>query len=484
MNKKILSTAIATALGLSLTSTASMALVDLNSTTSTPAVFASELDIDTNGNLLTTTAAENLNAKVELGFGFSSSNSDIFVRFDLDNGATWATQLTTENLEVNASASISLSASGSATSNYVIFNVTGTSNTGLGQDTVITLDLHDSDAGGGPDQSGVTVINKSPVNLTYGLYTTPTDAINKTNALGATKTGRLLEFASMFTLSGTTTTAVAEVTDDFKLFSSTTASTSATNRELAKIGTLTYGTSGTVLNADVVTATASEVLDSTATLVITGDFAPAEDIFLGNDDCSLGTSADTADTIDRTAGTATWDVGTNVGTSSTYSVCYEADTANPMSTNTYTAAFETFSDIEVGAIRRNGVELQAPFITLATGYVPRFYLTNTSAQAVDFSVEVQTDGASGQACVLKAPFSDCANNTTTTWAGGTGCAIPADSSLLIKGDDLLASAKRCTVVFRAAADDQDVHGLYQQRYQVTGDFDSYLMISIGSDSGH
>jgi hypothetical protein len=291
----------------------------------------------------------------------------------------------------------------------------------------------------------------------------------------------LLEFASMFTLSGTTTTAVAEVTDDFKLFSSATASTNATNRELAQIGTLTYGTSGTVLNAAVVTASASDVLDSNTTLVITGDFAPAADIFLSEDDCSPGTSADT---IDSTAGTAIWNVGTDVGLSSTYSVCYEADTANPMSTNTYTAAFETFSDVEVGAIRRNGVELQAPFITLATGYIPRFYLTNTSAQAVDFSVEVQTDGASGQACVLKAPFSDCANNTTTTWAGGTGCAIPADSSLLIKGDDLLASAKRCTVVFRAAADDQDVHGLYQQRYQLTGDFDSYLMISIGSDSGH
>jgi len=480
MNKKLLGSAIAAVLGISFSGTVSA--VDLDTGIGTTQ-FMQEMDVDTNGNLQATAASTgSLNTTTELGFGFSADNSDIYIRFDLDNGATWSTDLTAENLNTTGCSTISLSAGGKTTDNYVIFNVTG--NEALSQTEGITLDLNDSIADSPTNTNhyaGVKVINKSAVNITYGLYTTPVAALDQSGAL-ATATGKILEFAPVLGLSGATTAATAEVVDDFKLFSD--GSLNAPTDTLASIGSVRFGQTGTVYTRDLVIATLVDAGgDANTTLTINGDFGAASSIYLSpNTDCSTSASGFTGQIADDDL-SATFTTGTSQGT---YYVCFTADGTNTMAEAVYTASYMSLSDVEVGEIIRNGVELLAPFFTVHPLYTARFYLTNSSAKAAPFTVELQTDnGVNGQgvaipACTLLAPYDACVAENID----GNPCMIPANGNLLIKGSDLLASGQRCSATFRIAASEEDVHGHFATRSQTTLDFDSYLMISIGSNSGH
>jgi len=480
MNKKLLASAIAAALGFSLSSTSSMALVNMDSETGT-AVFATELDIDTNGDLQTSASSTGgqLNAETKLGFGFSGGNSDIYILYELDNGATFSSALTKQNFaSASTSDTVSLSQGGAAGDNFVVFNVTASSD--ISNTALVTLDLHDSVGTPLPNYAGITVVNKSPVNLRYRLFSTPSDVTAAVQGQTVTalkdKTAKLLEFAPFLGIDGQATPATAEVTADFKTFNDGISTT------LANIGRVDFGADGTVLNNGVVAATPAEFLTSSTVLTLTGDFSGAASVTLDSVSTCNSTSGTYTGTIADTGDSATFPVGT--GTGGVYYVCFTADTSNPMIAGYFDASYAGNSASEVAQIRRNGVELLAPFFTVHSTYIARFYLTNSSDKPVKFSVEVQKDdGVDGQGnpipdCTLLAPYSDCASDTSGT------CTIPANSNKLILANSLLATGQRCSATFRAAASEEAVHGHYTVRNKNTTDWDSYLMISIGAGNGH
>jgi len=482
MNKKLLGSAIAAALGISFAGTATA--LDLDTGVGTT-LFMEEMDVDTNGVLQAVAGSTgSLNTTHQLGFGFAADNSDIYIRYDLSNGATWSTNLTAENLNTTGCSTISLSAGGTTSDNYVIFNVTG--GEALSQTEGVTLDLNDSVADTPTNTThyaGVKVINKNPVTITYGLYTTPTNAIDQANPISvASREGILLDFSPVLGLSGSTTPATAEVIDDFKRFSGAQVVDTGVDT-IARIGTVTFAVN-TVFKRDLTAATAADAgATATSELTITGDFGAAASVALNtNTDCASGTNV--TGTIAGDGLSASFVVGE--ATPLTYYVCFTADTENTMAEGIYTGAYLNLSDQEVGEIIRNGVELLAPFFTVHPLYTARFYLTNTSTKNAPFTVEVQTDqGVNGQdvsipSCVLAPPYDACVAENVD----GNPCMIPASSNLLIKGNDLLAGGQRCSATFRIAASAEDVHGHFATRSQTTLDFDSYLMISIGSNSGH
>jgi len=490
MNKKLLSTAIATALGFSF-STATMAAVDLNAGND-PAYFASEMDIDADlGNGIVPIAASvasAINAEVQMGFGFSSNTGEaLYVRFDLDNGAQWKSQLTTDNLAIGASGSISMSQGGAPGGSHVIFSVSP-GNAGFLEATTVTLDLHDSLPNAanavGTNPRGITVVNKNAVNLTYGLYTTALAASQKSAPLVQT-TGKFIDFTPLLGFKATATAATADVGEDFKKFIGPST--------LESIGEITFGTGVStitpILDETVSNAASSNYTTASTQLVVTGNFAGAttDGVYLSAAPVcpTAGANTATGDFLGELAtdgGSASFAVGTSSG--GTYLLCFTADTVNAMQEGYFEASYLGNTEEQAARIRRNGVELLAPFFTVHSTYIARFYLTNSSDKDAKFTVAVQKDnGVDGQGnplpdCTLLAPYDDCPADTTGA------CTIPANANKLILASELLATGQRCSATFRVAASEEAVHGHYTVRNRNTTDWDSYLLISIGAGNGH
>jgi len=474
MKKTILSLAVAAGLGLSVTSAWA---VDMdNPTTTPPRNYALETYSET-----TTVSGAPLNSTVALGFGFAAGNTDIYVRFDLDGGK-WGTTLNSTNMQSGNNLSptgidptrTSVSAGGQVGDTYVIFNLTA-NNSGVGALEQLNLCL-----GGVTPAACTSVANvitvvptsNAGVKLKYALYTTPSDAIGQNNALKAVEAPLLnfLPAVGFWVDPVESTVSVAASFLNFKL-----PVVGATTR----LGSLVYyvNNSPIYMPTGVQITNLTQILDATSSTTLKGDFAAATGVWVespADSACGAPPGVAPGPGVIATDKQSVTFAGTNTGGASpqtVYDLCYVADGVTPISETTFEATLNTVGiagvslpkpveNVPSGKFVRDGAELIAPFSTNVEGYVARVYLSNTGPLDAPFNVFIQSDAASN-------PVG--ANGALTSGV------VPANSSLLIKGPDLI-SGQRGTIIFRVSAQCKYINGVFQIRNSLSGDFDSYTLL--------
>lgn len=125
--------------------------------------IASELNLPTNGQVVTTD-----DLTWNLGFSVTAATQR-YVRVSLTNGATF-TATPTLQADTAGTPTAGVYSQGGIGQSYVIFEVTPTSNFTPTTDVVLTL-------------NGITLTGKTDVGVSYQLFETAVDAVNNTDAL-------------------------------------------------------------------------------------------------------------------------------------------------------------------------------------------------------------------------------------------------------------------------------------------------------------
>lgn len=463
------------AIAATLAASSAFAVVDIDASTPAPALFANEIVASASSPVTLTNAANLLDIKSLLGY--SLSNGEVrYVRVELANGKFTTASVTSNN------ANASIGAVNGVGTSVIYFSVTAGVGGISGTTDYITI-------AGNRDITGAS----SAMTVSYSLYDQPSQA----QAGGAT--GRIVDksgksyvtFAKSYQLATTSDSAIADVeaSPAFTAFKSGQTS-GVTNK--ARLAALDYKLATTVPNKAAGTAIAlADLMATGATgtkLVITGDFSAAADATTGSFTTSsalnrvflsANTNCSTLDVVASaiTATAATFNVGATATTANT-NLCYvpRSGVAIPASTytadiNAVSAAASTYSVAntaagQVSSITRNGTELQAPLFQTTSGFVSRFFLTNTGSSAATFTVSVQ--GETG--------------NTITT---GTlpSYTIPANGSLEVKAADLatFSGTPRGTAVFTIARPNSTIQGVYQIVNQTSGAVSITPMLRPGTN---
>lgn len=156
--------------------------VDLDAANKVAAKFVKEQTLTATTEVGSDTPLE---VKVKVGFALTTP----YVRFDLDNGATFDA-----DPALAGTRTWSKSAGGAGES-FVIFN----SAAGAASDEDLTL------------SAVLNLVNKNDVDVTYTVYETASNAVNKTGNLVNGKTGTLLTFVDGLTVSATQATDLEKI---------------------------------------------------------------------------------------------------------------------------------------------------------------------------------------------------------------------------------------------------------------------------------
>lgn len=383
-----------------------------------------------------TNVANVLDVTAKLGFGVVATQ-DRYIRFDL-TGATFAAPIVigTNLVATPVFNSSTVVSGGQVGDAYVIFQVNGAGQ--LATDT-FTFAI-----------PAIKFASTSTnVNVQYRLFQDAASAngvagvpITNDGRLLANKTGTLVGFKSAIdTTFAAARTEYEAATTNFTKFADgglgapgVAGQAAAATDLIAVAGTIaTYAlASGVILDAtstplvninQVLAATSKTVLTTNAT---TGFSTTGTAGFTSNTlNCAvlgtLGTVAATGANIGYATG--------NTALTSATSLCYQTDgTTNLVDQDIsgsfnyvyqagYSGAASTTPQV-VGLWRRDGVELQSPWFTTTTGYISRFFLTNTGS--VDAVCSIKTWNAAGTVTP---------SVTSVTVLAGTQLLVPAVSAL-------------------------------------------------------
>jgi hypothetical protein len=427
MNKKTLAMSVAAALGVSAANvqadydldaplaadTMVYALETLDSTDVTVVGTESYANVMANSG---STAV--LDVTADLGVGVSNGE-DLFVRYDLTNGAfTGASNLA---LQVNANANnanIATVQGGTPSSSFVIFQTSA--NTDIVQTAPLDLTL-ESLAVGDPSSS---------IGLQLRVFETLTQAVTEGDALTDLSTGSvpLVSFATGMELTATaaTTGNTADVEEDFEAFTN-----DALSSTLAYIGTASVAAVTGVYSADdgAQVALADMIDDTASDVTITGDFNGASNsINLDNDaNCNTALAAITPN-ADNSASTGITLDGLNAQPALCYVAggdavpegSYTVDITLEAAAATRTNATATLSGT-MGAIQHNGTTVELPYLTTFSDYNQRIVMVNRGSQDADYSI---TD------------FQTESDTTAVAGTAATGT-IPAGGSAVVKVSDVV-----------------------------------------------
>jgi hypothetical protein len=126
------------------------------------------------------------------------------------------------------------------------------------------------------------------------------------------------------------------------------------------------------------------------------------------------------------------------------------------------------SNVDVGAIVRNGTQLQAPLAQLPSGWLSRVALTNTGSIARPYQIEVM--GETGV--------------TFTTDATKLTGSIPANGTKVIDLNQVItgfSAGSRGTVNVNVSAPNNQIQGLYQIVNPTAGSISNHVMVRPGTN---
>ena len=462
MKKNLIRTAVAVA-GVGATSLAFAQAQDYTAATSPAAInLSNEAIISAAAG--TAVAAADGNLTFDTGFAVSTTSR--YVRFDLSSG-TWAgaqTAPASVKLQMGtiiAAITETLVSGGQTTDSFAIYQVVATAanKAAAAADDVVFIPT-----------TGITLKDKSDVNITYGLYETAGDAVSQSSAL-ATDSGALFTFKDTTTVTNTDGATVAPLIDV----------TVATKTGKVFAGGVAKGLVGVVNIAD---ATDTELLSGIAAttanltasnvLTVTGDMTFLQDLdtnnlpdgtyTLGNAAvwadaaCTTTLAGSGAETITDTNMTFTTDAYNN----DVLYVCVTANGVTDIPVQTFSGNYTTVgaagynneaTDLTLFSHAKNGSTSTKHLVLNPTGNYKNFLrITNTSTITGDVSFSLIND--SGET-VNAVALSAVEGQSTSSLAGG-------NSTTMIDVADLYAAAQATLATF-------DV-GTGKLRVTVSGNF--------------
>lgn len=137
---------------------------------------------------------------------------------------------------------------------------------------------------------------------------------------------------------------------------------------------------------------------------------------------------------------------------------------NAVSADPTTYNLPVLADRAVGAIVRNGTELQAPLAQIPDGWYSRVILTNTSSTARPYTISVMTE-----------------KDVTVTTGTLTGT-IPANGTKVIDDvKDIFTGHNRATLNVSVAGPNNAIQGMYQIVNPTSGSISNETMVRPGSN---
>jgi len=487
MQKKLLVSAITLALGVAAGNAS--AVVDLDNDTAVNQYYASEIDFE--GGSAVGGAA--INAAVTLGAGFAAGNTDVYPAFKVSCG-TFSAAFEDGDLFTSPSGDVTLASKGQAGDSVVVFNVQPPTG-GLPVSASVNLEFAAVSGGGTTDTNIDITSTAGSCTLTYRLYSTLGSATNWDD----TPTSILKEAsAPLFGFkSGLNFTAVpnndpstADVAYSFEQFTLGDQQPSGGlygshlgSITLADATNVYSATQGALSGLPAGSGTLIDVIGTDAQLIISGangspeGMAAVSGMFLTDNAACSGTHLFDA-TIDKTLGTATFDVG-NIG--GTYELCVTMDGSTTIPAVVYVATLDpgsdnltangsggyltakiptaNITDVPAGEVDQNGTILQSTFTSGFNYQVSRFIFINRGTSDASIT-EVRKYANTGMEA-----FSPPADKTV----------IPAGARLAINAIDMpelgvtpgsLSAGFSGGVEFVVGAEDDNIEGSYQ--YKIVG----------------
>jgi|NOAtaT_6_FD_contig_123_57565_length_1610_multi_3_in_0_out_1_1 hypothetical protein len=415
----------------------------------------------------------------QAGIGFSTGQQ-LFYRYDLTNATIATAALVSANIaNAGSAATYAVQSGGTVGSSTVIFSATAGAAPGTLVTDNVTLTL-----------PNISITSSSTATITFRVFQSNSDAINGTNPLYS-RTGTIAGFQNGIVLSTSATatagvgaltgvqTSTASAASGYLNFSAGAAETT-TRARIAKLnlglsqptagscGTFTCTAAAAALTIPTVINTAA----TTNTLTLNGDFsaaAGASSVALAADGAGNAAAASAVTATSATiplaaanfgAGTTTTNGFASTGTTSIaatdliarYTV--NGTTALPISTYTASLTYAAnagytaipLGPVTSGQINRDGITLESPWATVTSGYISRYFITQTTATAVPYTATVRN-----------------ANGLVGTV---TGTLLPSGGQTLINLSSLLPATPTATqggpyqVTFAIAATAAQVRGTY------------------------
>ena len=462
MNKKLLGLAIAA--GIAGASSSAVA-VDFTAASPDAATIATEQTIGASGLIINGAL---VTAQFAAGFSIDDTNVS-YVRFDLSGGTFSAQQVDggTEITTSNAGGiTHTISAGGSTTDSYVIYQVVGTANAIAPTDTVTFT------------PTGI-VATGAPVSITYGLFEKASDAVSNTNSL-ATDNGTLIDFAA-----ANSTAADSVTTPQINVTTTTGTGAVFVGGNPALIGAVnTTDTASVFTNATGVAANTA-VVEASANLTVTGDFTFTQDLVAGVPNGTYAAASVWADPTstctDPTNGTAATSITASAavipisGAGVNY-ICANGNGVSLIAEQTFTGSYASdgavgFSDettaLTLGTLTKNGATDTQDLVLTPGGAFKNFLrVVNTSNLSGDVSFQLVADDG---ATVTGVSLADVAGQSSAALAG-------QNSTGLINVNDLYAAAQAADAMFDADGG--------KLRVTVTGNFGSILLqnVTVSTDN--
>jgi hypothetical protein len=301
---------------------------------------------------------------------------------------------------------------------------------------------------------------KQSVDCTYGLYDTPSEAqAGGANGRVVSASGAYLRFGPSYALSvNSVGTAIADVESGEVAYGGFTGSAPTYDPGRGQLGAFSYGTTASVegttqpITLDGSAVTLGELMGAGTSLVFSGDFSAASDVYLSTAS-NCGSVNLSADAFDDDSAVFT------IGSASELNryLCYAAG-GDPIPAGSFTVALQpvsasastyTVGDLgpyELGSIERNGTQLQAPLANVPAGWISRMVLTNTGGRDRPYQISV---------------LGETGNTIGTANLSGT---VPANGTKVVDLDTVMTSftgKARGTVVVTVAAPNNQIQGLLQ-----------------------
>jgi hypothetical protein len=427
--KKSLALGVVAALG----STATQAVFDIDATTSSGNVSIALESLDGNGGqavglvtypkVLNTGNALNMVVKSGVSIPLSVTR---YARFDMTNAVFTAAATVTPSTVANNA--VALVAGGQAGTGFAVFS----SKSSLGAAGLLATETL--------TVTSTTALALLPTmaagdtsSVTFRMYEDLTKATNPATSLALyTKVAPTAFITTALGLKSTVTPSaagnIAEVSTDFKKFTSTAISTT-----VAKLGTATQTVVASQLDAGTgVTALIGGLVNATTSLaVISGDFSIATQVYsMGTTNCASLSNLTINAAKTAAAGITTTNLIAlpflcmTVGATNTaaipkgnFTIAIDNKTAETTPVN---QPLDVAAGTVVGTIAHNGTTKQLPYITTFASYNQRVYMVNRGTSAATYTMTFQPE-------------------TGTTAVAGTGAAgtIPAGGTLSVKASDIV-----------------------------------------------
>lgn len=469
LNKKVLAAAIVG----TLFAAGNAAAVDFTQTTPAAGKFAKEIKTVTNATNATVFSGAGVDVIWESGYAYSPGEVR-YVRVEAPAHVLFQAA-TTVTVTPGSTGDLFPGAINGVGTNVITFSVTADPLAGSTADAEFLLDV----------TARVTAIADADIKVS--LYDQPSQAqAGGTTGLiaGGSVSGKYITFADSLKWVGTAATVVSnvEASPSFAQFTAATSTDATAPFNSARLNAAFGLDDNDTLAADSSTLTVGDLIDISAgesSVTLSGDFsyvassgaspfnaaaegrvrafgkAAADELDANSATFELNTALTGDFTVDKLTD-ATWNPAIPA---TAYTAKLNAVSADPTTYN-----LPVLADRAVGAIVRNGTELQAPLAQIPDGWYSRVILTNTSSTARPYTISVMTE-----------------KDVTVTTGTLTGT-IPANGTKVIDDvKDIFTGHNRATLNVSVAGPTNAIQGMYQIVNPTSGSISNETMVRPGSN---